>query len=99
MPPQGRVEELTDIVQASEMVNLAKKGRGRPKLIQSLSVLYPHGRSVSAAKFADIQSLLKYIPPMHHVFYNNIPHEQRSVLGPETGDDIIENYSDGLSDC
>lgn len=49
-------------------------------------------------KYKDINDLMKYVPPMYHDFYNNIPHEARVKPGPEITDDVIEQDADGASD-
>jgi len=41
---------------------------------------------------------MKYVPPMYHDFYNNIPHEARVKPGPEITDDVIKQDADGASD-
>lgn len=50
--------------------------RGRqPKLLEAvkdLPVLYPDGRGLKKAKLNDIRSLLKYVPPIHHPFYDSL---------------------------
>jgi hypothetical protein len=45
--------------------------RGRPvNWPVTLKKLYPAKRPLSAEKLADIKKLLKYVPPLHHEFYN-----------------------------
>ena len=84
--------------EAFKGVNLKKRGKGRPKLIRSLSVFYPNGRPISKAKYTYIQLLLKYVPTVHHGFYLNLPHDSRSVLGPKACDDIVDIDSGAESD-
>jgi len=83
-----------------EVVDMTRKGRrGRCHTrIDELPNMYPAGRSISAAKFSDLKSLLKYVPPTHHPFYMNLPHQQRAVPGPEVSDDIFDDDSDAVSD-
>jgi len=82
------------------VVNFSKKGRGRPQqtLINKLQCLYPEGRAISAAKYKDVTNLLKYVPPVFHDFYRQLPHERRQNSGPEGADDIFEGDSEGISD-
>ena len=82
------------------VVNFGKRGRGRPQhtQINKLQCLYPEGRAISAAKYKDITDLLKYVPPVFHDFYSELPHERRQNSGPEGADDIFERDSEGISD-
>jgi len=82
------------------VVNFSKKCRGRPQhtWINKLQCLYPEGRAISAAKYKDITDLLKYVPPVFHDFYRELPHERRHNSGPEDADDIFERDSEGISD-
>jgi len=75
-----------------------RKGRQQDKPILQLPILYPAGRLISQAKYKDIQDLMKYVPPIHHDFYNSIPHEQRKSSGPEVAVDVCDNDSDAASD-
>lgn len=38
----------------------------------ALKPLYPNGHGISKAKHNDILHLLKYVPPVHHTFYENL---------------------------
>jgi len=75
-----------------------RKGRQQQMPILQLPMLYPSGRLISQAKYKDIQDLMKYVPPIHHDFYNSIQHEQRKCSGPEVADDVHDNDSDATSD-
>jgi len=47
--------------------------KGRPlKPSYSLKSLYGEPRPLSAEKASDLRKLLKYVPPLHHVFFNKI---------------------------
>lgn len=37
-----------------------------------LTELYPRGRVIAAPKLRDLQSLLQFVPPVHHAFYNHL---------------------------
>lgn len=37
--------------------------------------LYPNGHGISKAKFNDVIHLLKYVPPVHHKFYEKLNHD------------------------
>ena len=52
-------------------VNFAKKGR-KCKNVTCLRLLHPQQRPLSADKVKDLHKLLKYIPPIHHDFYNRL---------------------------
>jgi len=75
-----------------------RKGRQQQKPIQNLPMLYPSGRQISQAKFKDIQDLLKYVPPVHHEFYNSIRHEQHKSSESEVAEDVNDHESDAMSD-
>jgi len=32
--------------------------------------LYPQGREIAGPKLRDLQTLLQFVPPIHHAFYN-----------------------------
>lgn len=61
-------------LEAWKVVDLKKKGKGRPPVISRicLPILYENGRSINSKKLDDILSLLQYIPPVFHQFYNNL---------------------------
>lgn len=50
-------------------VNISKRKRNDTTVLQ---LLYPTGRRVDEAKYQDLQSLLPFVPPVHHSFYTNI---------------------------
>lgn len=68
-------------------VNLNKRLKGRPVNLASLNLntLYPEGRKLSEAKLTDIKSLLQFVPPCHHDFYNKL--QQSEVLGDDNEED------------
>jgi hypothetical protein len=47
---------------------------------------YPNGKSIKRKKLQDILSLLKFIPPVHHGFYQNL----RCEAGAEENESDIE---------
>jgi len=51
-----------------------KKSKVRPVLLNDvvLSKLYVEPRVLSQEKFKDIQKLLKYVPPLHHPFFESL---------------------------
>ena len=60
-------------------INRVKRGRARCVDMQrcsELQTLYPKGRKLKKAKIADLMSLLKYIPPVHHQFYYSLKDAQ-----------------------
>lgn len=57
---------------------------------QELDVLFPNGRTIDYAKLKDLKSLLPYIPPIHHEFYNNLRGSSQTV---DYG--LVEEWSDG----
>lgn len=56
------------------------------------SPLYPHRRPVTKAKKQDMQSLLTFIPSIHHQFYKDLP------LEVATRRRIVENEDDELDE-
>ena len=60
-------------------INRVKRGRARcvdMLRCSELQTLYPKGRKLKEAKIADLMSLLKYIPPVHHQFYYSLKDAQ-----------------------
>ena len=57
---------------AFSCVSLAKRGRPRSLAAINLPLLYKSCRPVSKEKYADLKKLLKYVPPVHHEFYEHI---------------------------
>ena len=56
-----------------------------------LPLLYANGRGISKAKYDDIMSLLKYIPPVHPNFYNSLKYEASTGSSdPEALDEFCE---------
>ena len=74
-------------------VNFNRRLKGRPAHLKNveLPVLYPRGRLLSEMKLKDLKSLLKYVPPIHHSFYNNLEsttEEQETTLEHDCDDDV-----------
>ena len=56
-------------------VNLIKCGVGRPPAVK-LTKLHPQGVVIKVAKYKNLQELKPLIPPVHHTFYETLPHQQ-----------------------
>lgn len=80
---------------AFETVDLNKTRPGRK--ISSLTTiqqepLYPSRRNVTESKKQHMKDLLRFIPPMHHNFYKNLPVEgTRQNAGNQSLDDEVES--------
>lgn len=50
--------------------------RGRPRNFNKIKLtpLYKNVRPISTPKYKDMMELLRYIPPMHHEYFNNLTH-------------------------
>lgn len=70
-------------------VNLKKSGVGRQAEFANIKQdnLYPSVRPITKENRADLMSLLKYIPPVHHYFYKNLVTTRETHIGQES-----ENY-------
>lgn len=76
------------------MVNIEKKATScqSPELhAVTLPVLYPDGRVISKAKWLDIISLMKYIPPQFHGFYESLKHDSADATN---GVDVVDERCD-----
>lgn len=69
-------------------VNLKKRNKSLESFTCSVGELYPCGREISDKKFRDIKALLKYVPPVHHPFYDNL--SRTSGNDAEVCDDIVD---------
>ena len=47
--------------------------------ISNLELLYPNGNVITEAKKKDLLSLLQYVPPLHHDFYQNFKTSSNDV--------------------
>ena len=68
------------------VVSFAKRGRQRSLGKTKLPQLYAAQRPVSKEKHSDLRKLLKYIPPIHHDFYDHIKHS-----GHGNSEDVLED--------
>lgn len=55
-----------------ETVDLKKR---QSVIIRDLELLYPGVNCISELKKKDLLELLQYIPPIHHIFYENLKTE------------------------
>lgn len=53
-----------------------------PSNILALKPLYESKFKIDSAKYKDLQSLLDFIPPVHHQFYKNLQHGKREKKKP-----------------
>ena len=75
-------------------VNINKRGRNFDASLIALSQLYTEPQRLAHEKYADLQKLLKYVPPVHHTFYKTLPHVAKSkgkqpVTEPVLEDEIL----------
>ncbi|XP_039293094.1 uncharacterized protein LOC120353433 isoform X2 [Nilaparvata lugens] len=80
-------ESLNEEIPFSELnIKPAKPGRNTSLHNVDQLLLHPNGREVTKAKKMDMLSLLAYIPPIHHSFYQNLQcqdeREEQEDLGP-----------------
>lgn len=84
-----------------EIIMSRESGRRRSSAIE-LSQLYENGLPIKLEKYKNLQELLPFIPPVHHPFFKNLPHEQgkrrRNALQEDVNDpiddDILSEYED-----
>lgn len=69
-----------------------QKGKGKPQKTAGtvFEPKYPNGRPIKAAKFRDINSLLKFIPPVYHDFYLNLKSDNMCEGGENNGHDSFD---------
>lgn len=86
----------SDMVEFRE-VNFNKRLKGAPSNLAAtpLPLIYPEGRKLSAAKIKDIKSLLSYVPPVNHQFYNNMI---ENVLGSDNNSAAESENEERLSE-
>lgn len=62
---------------ASEEVISLQKGKGKCPVLRDvmLTTKYPNGRKIKKAKYEDIMSLMKFVPPVHQTFYGSLKSE------------------------
>lgn len=56
-------------------------------LLDTLPMLYPNGRKIDVKKFANLQELLDFIPPVHHKFYNDLQFQNNGDADPNRDED------------
>lgn len=59
---------------AFEKYSMVKPKVGRPQTIFTLKKLHEVPPKITTAKFKDLQTLLPFLPPIHHEFYINLKH-------------------------
>lgn len=64
----------------NNVLNISLQKRGTHEVFQQkkLSLLFPNGRSISKAKYDDLQKLIKNIPKEFHYFYHSLNHDDSS---------------------
>lgn len=83
-------------------VSFKKRETGRPSAV-TLSNLHPDGVPIKAAKYKNLQELKPLIPPVHHTFYDNLPHQTLPVPNrrrgrPPAAEKVIPEVSDSSDD-
>jgi hypothetical protein len=88
-------------IELFKSVNLDKVKKGRPSCFakEGLSLMgvqpqqkYSVQHAIKSTKYRDLQSILPFIPPTYHNFYQNIPHGDTNSLS-EVHDNILD-YND-----
>ena len=64
-------------------------GRNVEEEVHDIPPLYEVPPQISQEKFKDIQSLLQYVPPVYHSFYENLPHKSNSSVEMENIDELF----------
>ncbi|KAJ8876621.1 hypothetical protein PR048_021066 [Dryococelus australis] len=74
-------------------VDLTKSSVGRPSVLANVEQcpLYPNIRPITKAKWADMMSLLKYVPPVNHTYYRKLVATHEGNIVNKDSDDIIYN--------
>lgn len=49
-------------------------------LIENLDLLFPNGNCINVLKKKDLMSLLDYVPPIHHAYYNSLKTNAQIVV-------------------
>ena len=80
-PQQVQVKLSHDDSEEWKLISFQK--RGRPVKLQDVALppLYTGPRCVPKAKADDVKSLLPYVPPIYHEFYNGIAVDNRKQSG------------------
>ncbi|CAH1105886.1 unnamed protein product [Psylliodes chrysocephalus] len=81
---------------AFETYSMKSNRRGKPPVLNNLSCetkkpLLKH------AKYANLMELLQFVPPIHHDFYLNLPHQDRNGQQntvQDTPNDVEENLDE-----
>lgn len=75
--------------EARSVIDIGKRTKGRTVNLGTVEreMLYPDGRCITKAK-KDLMSILKFIPQVHHSFYQNIHAINDSANDTESVEDI-----------
>lgn len=71
-------------------VNIKKR---TSKKIEELPLLYPLGRKIDQKKFADLQELLPFVPPVCHDFYRKLQISGEAVTNTNEEEDPLGLYN------
>lgn len=64
--------------------DMGKPKVGRPNTTFTLNALHEQPLPITTAKYKDLQSLLKFLPPIHHEFYNKLKHGKKKINNMKT---------------
>ena len=74
-PLTMKFKYTNDLDEQYRTINLRRRKQKSLKSIK-LPTLYNDPIKISLEKYKDLQSLLQYIPPIHHSFYKNLAHKK-----------------------
>lgn len=90
-----------DDTKAFQSYDMRNPKVGRPNNAFTLRPLYDSPVKILTAKYKDLQSLLEFLPPVHHDFYKNLKHgkkeKRKDPVQPSTL--TTPENDDNLSDC
>lgn len=66
-----------DDTEAFTAYNMRKSNVGRPSNIFALKPLYDSPVKIDTKKYKNLQSLLEFVPPIHHSFYKDLTHGKK----------------------
>lgn len=82
-------------MESFKTLDIRPAGRGRPESLKDIEqdLLYPEGRKVSKLKKNDMFDLLRFIPPIHHEYFQKIQtDDQTDNILPDEEDEPNELF-------
>lgn len=78
---------------AFETYSMKSTRRGKPQVLKNLPC-ETKKPLLKQAKYSNLMELLQFVPPIHHDFYRNLPHQDRQGqqnTDQDTPNDVVEN--------